>query len=46
MADNDAEAVLPDDGLDAIDRTLIVALQTDGPMTYAELGAQVGLSAG
>ncbi|MCI4658332.1 Lrp/AsnC family transcriptional regulator [Cryobacterium algoricola] len=46
MADNDAEAVLPDDGLDAIDRSLIVALQADGRMTYAELGAEVGLSAG
>lgn len=32
--------------LDDIDRALIVALQLDGRLTYAELGDAVGLSAG
>jgi Lrp/AsnC family transcriptional regulator for asnA, asnC and gidA len=32
--------------LDDIDRALIIALQLDGRRTYAELGEQVGLSAG
>ncbi|MCU1575589.1 MAG: Lrp/AsnC family transcriptional regulator, regulator for asnA, asnC and gidA [Microbacteriaceae bacterium] len=32
--------------LDDIDRALIVALQGDGRLTYAELGELVGLSAG
>jgi Lrp/AsnC family transcriptional regulator for asnA, asnC and gidA len=35
-----------DTDLDDIDRALIVALQLDGRLTYAELGEQVGLSAG
>lgn len=35
-----------DDGLDSIDRALIVALQHDGRLTYAELGELVGLSSG
>lgn len=35
-----------DDGLDSIDRALIVALQEDGRLTYAELGDLVGLSSG
>ncbi len=35
-----------DDGLDAIDRALIVALQEDGRLTYAELGELIGLSSG
>lgn len=35
-----------DDGLDSIDRSLIVALQHDGRLTYAELGELVGLSSG
>jgi Lrp/AsnC family transcriptional regulator for asnA, asnC and gidA len=32
--------------LDDVDRALIVALQLDGRLTYAELGERVGLSAG
>lgn len=32
--------------LDEIDRALIVALQLDGRLSYAELGERVGLSAG
>jgi Lrp/AsnC family transcriptional regulator for asnA, asnC and gidA len=35
-----------DPELDDIDRALIVALQLDGRLTYAELGERVGLSAG
>ena len=35
-----------DTDLDDIDRELIVALQLDGRLTYAELGERVGLSAG
>ena len=35
-----------DTELDDIDRALVVALQLDGRLTYAELGEQVGLSAG
>ena len=35
-----------DDRLDAVDRTLIAALQEDGRLGYAELGELVGLTAG
>jgi Lrp/AsnC family transcriptional regulator, regulator for asnA, asnC and gidA len=46
VAKNESEIVVPEDGLDTIDGALIVALQEDGRLTYAELGALVGLSAG
>lgn len=43
MTENDNEHV---DDLDEIDRALITALQNDGRLGYAELGALVGLTAG
>lgn len=43
MSENDSEHV---EDLDEIDRALITALQNDGRLGYAELGALVGLTAG
>jgi Lrp/AsnC family transcriptional regulator for asnA, asnC and gidA len=43
LSENDSEHV---EDLDEIDRALITALQNDGRLGYAELGALVGLTAG
>jgi Lrp/AsnC family transcriptional regulator for asnA, asnC and gidA len=43
LSENDSEHV---EDLDEIDRALISALQNDGRLGYAELGALVGLTAG